>query len=299
VLSAATLNLGEKETIEFFTSWKGQHGKEYHNENEAIYRYSVWKHNLAQIIEHNSKNLGWTMGINQFTDLTAQEFADQYLSGFHVDEIFGNYTTTSVTASDVDWFAKGKVSPVKDQKTCGSCWAFSAVGALESMNLIKGNSLTTYSEQELVDCDPADHGCQGGLPHHAFEYVDKNGLSGDGDYPYKGVKESCSASKYTPKINPTAFEMCSGNEGTLSKCLANGPVSVGVDASYWQHYHSGVLDACICIRPNHAVLAVAQTDGVWTIKNSWSTGWGEKGFIRLPAGKSCSCLGVYGVRPLN
>lgn len=86
-----------------------------------------------------------------------------------------------------DWRSLGVVSPVKNQGKCGSCWTFSTIGALESHFLLKYGQFRNLSEQQLVDCagDYDNHGCKGGLPSHAFEYIkDNGGISLETNYPY-------------------------------------------------------------------------------------------------------------------
>jgi cathepsin L len=301
VVCTANLNLGEKETIKIFSSWIGQHGKIYKNESEAIYRYSVWKDNLAKIIAHNEKNLGWTMTINQFGDLTAQEFADQYLTFRGDDLVLPNFTEVNVSAiasvGDLNWWRERKVAPIKNQLGCASCYAFAAVGAIESMHAIHGYPVPILSEQEMVDCDAKNGACTGGWPEYTLEYAARHGICDESAYPYKGVKQNCMVNSCSAKVRPTWYEKSTNSEANLANLLSKGPTAVCIDAREWQFYSSGVMSRCNCIGSNHCVLAVASEYGYWSLKNSWGTGFGENGFIRLPWGRYCSCIGYYSVRP--
>ena len=99
-----------------------------------------------------------------------------------------------VTGDEKNWVKDGMVTRVKDQGQCGSCWAFSAVGAIESANAISGKTLVELSEQQLVDCDRekgGNEGCNGGDMALAFEYVEKNPLESEGDYGYEGRDDDC------------------------------------------------------------------------------------------------------------
>jgi len=197
-----------------------------------------------------------------------------------------------------DWRTKGAVSPVKDQRQCGSCWAFSTVGALEGWNFITTGTLKTFSEQQLVDCSKDTcYGCQGGWPYKATEYVMKKGICSDKDYPYKGVDGSCKDGTCTPAIAPGALKgyLNISGEAGLIPAILDGPIEVLVEAdrSAWQFYRSGVLDDPTCGTDiDHAVTLVAYgTDSAsgkpfWTIKNSWGPAWGNSGYISLVRGKN-------------
>ena len=160
----------QKHTIKF-NDWAITHGKSYDSEIEKIYREKVFNDNVAKIAEHNAdETQTYKTGINQFSDLTQIEFIATYLT-LKVNKKFENAVSSVETpiVGDVDWVAKGKVSAVKNQGSCGSCWAFSAVGAIESAYLLAGQTLN-LSEQQLVDCSTkyGNHGCQGGWMDSAF-----------------------------------------------------------------------------------------------------------------------------------
>jgi cathepsin H len=220
--------------------------------------------------------------------------------------------------SHVDWREKGVVSEVKNQGHCGSCWTFSTVGCLEAHLALKYDAWRAprLSEQQLVECaqDFDNHGCEGGLPSHAFEYVrGAGGLSTEFSYPYLGVDGKCrfnkSATPETAPFRPSSagvgvevpggsVNISQGDEAALKYFLATrGPVSVAFQvASDFRHYESGVYTSTVCKSGpkdvNHAVLAVGYgTDPVsgleyWTIKNSWDYSFGMEGFFKIEAMKN-------------
>ena len=202
--------------------------------------------------------------------------------------------TYEVPSNDIDWSTKGKVSNVKNQGQCGSCWAFSATGVCESWARIKGQS-PSLSEQQLVDCSGSygNHGCNGGWPSKALQYVKDKGLASESEYPYTAHTQTCKKQGGSFKISgQKSYSGCSG----LTNGINSEPISVTVDASKWSSYKSGVFNNC-GTSINHAVLLVGVVGGNWKIKNSWGTGWGETGYIRLANGNTCGVCQYAGVVP--
>lgn len=235
------------------------------------------------------------MGVNQFTVFTTEEFAERFLTPMPMVG-FPKGDDTMVEIGDVDWVSQGGVSRVKNQASCGSCWAFSATGVMESFALISRKQTVDLSEQQLVDCSrpQGNQGCNGGWPSNALKYVISNGITTESAYPYAGRDQACKTQGGSFRISgQKSFSGCSG----LTNGISSSPISVTVDATNWSPYRSGVFSNCGA-SINHAVLLVGVVGGAWKIKNSWGTSWGESGYIRLNGGNTCGLCNYAGVVPV-
>jgi len=213
----------------------------------------------------------------------------------------------------MDWTAKGVVAQVKNQGQCGSCWAFSTIGALGSAYAIKTGKLIEFSEQELVSCDTQDSACNGGLMDTAFNWLENfatAGLCTEGDYPYSSgttaSRGECLKSTCAPVEGsvPSSYVDIQPNEAALLAAVANhGPISVAIEADQtaFQFYHSGVMTGQCGTHLDHGVVLVGygmdSESGIkfWKIKNSWGAGWGESGYIRILRGKRWPIGGECGI----
>jgi cathepsin L len=209
----------------------------------------------------------------------------------------------SALPASVDWSLKGAVTGVKDQGNCGSCWSFSATGALEGAYQIKYGTLVSFSEQNLVSCDTIDSACNGGLMDTAFSWVKSNGgLCTESGYPYTsgttGQKGTCTTTcTKNTAVAPKSFtDVAKNSDSALMTALASQPVSIAIQANQpaFQLYKSGVLTGTCGSNLDHGVLAVGY--GTWTdgtdyykVKNSWGTGWGMSGYILIQRGNPQRC----------
>ncbi|GBL76476.1 Cathepsin L [Araneus ventricosus] len=208
----------------------------------------------------------------------------------------------AVVPDSVDWRNESAVTPVKNQGSCGSCYAFSATGALEGQHKLKRGKLVSLSEQNIIDCSmrQGNDGCGGGSMDSAFQYVMVNGgLDSEKSYPYKGKVGRCSYKRKYSATNCLGYsDIIPRDEDTLKIAVAIvGPISVGIDASHdsFQLYKGGIYDEPLCSSTNldHGVLAVGYgtQDGqdYWLVKNSWGSTWGEDGYIKMSRNKNNQC----------
>ncbi|GCC35049.1 hypothetical protein chiPu_0013529, partial [Chiloscyllium punctatum] len=321
-LAVAFAHTFEPSLDEAWLNWKSFHNKEY-AEDEGNFRRMVWEKNLKRIqlhnLEHSMGKHTYQLGMNHFGDLTTDEF-QQFMNQVHRLEMMNSTRKEHASAGpkpfrlpqSIDWRAKGYVTPVKNQRACGSCWAFSAVGALEGQTFKKTGKLISLSEQNLVDCSNAEgnHGCKGGLMEFAFNYVQSNGgIDTEDYYPYTAQEGTC---KYNPNYSPTTCHgfrfVARGNEIALAEAVATvGPISVAIDAKQlsFQFYRSGVYyePNCKNIDINHGVLIVGygteNGHNYWIVKNSFGLWWGDKGYIKMSKDRGNNCgIANYAVYPL-
>ena len=137
--------------------------------------------------------------------------------------------------ASVDWRTQGAVTPVKNQGQCGSCWSFSATGAMEGRWVVAGHDLTSLSEQQLVDCSTSfgNQGCNGGLMDQAFQYAEKTQMVTEEEYGYTGRDGTCkdTASMPTHIDDVANFTDVTANDPVaLATAVSEGPVSIAVNA---------------------------------------------------------------------
>lgn len=269
---------------------------------QVLSKLATFSENLKLILEHNQKNSSYKLAMNQFGDLTQDEFAaslNMKIAEENADLLQGSLNAPkapSALISDefaVDW-SKIVKNPVKSQQGCGSCWAFSAVSAVEYRWAIKNHlsEAISFSEQQVLDCDIFELGCSGGLISNALYYIERaGGLCQEKNYPYTAKVGTCQEKSCSRVAKPDAVKKVRGTEVDLVKELRRGPVPVAVAASTasFQFYKSGILDDAECAKSNinHAILAVGYSPAkggqkaFLKIRNSWGSKWGEDGYIRF------------------
>jgi len=291
-----------------FTHFMQAYDKQYVSPDVEQYRFQVFKQNLIAIDRLNALEAQEqaVFGVNEFSDLTPSEFRRQYL-GFRPDPANAERRANAPVVpplprvsipTNFNW--SNAVTPVKNQKQCGSCWAFSATEEIESIVYLKHQPQAIYalSPQQIVDCDKKDSGCGGGDTVTAYEYVIKApGMEQNSDYPYTAKNGKCQfdASKVVAKISNWSYVTTpkQKNETQMLYYIATtAPVSICVDASSWQYYTGGIitkgcgdtLDHCVQIT-GFGTDAKSGVD-YWLIRNSWGTVWGESGYLQVERNKN-------------
>jgi len=330
-LFVSALSLSQEEVQ--FKQFVQQFQKSYSTSEEYQTRFENFKASLARAQRFNSESKHARFGPTKFSDMSLEEFQSTMLMKktpaaplalsclAHGITASLDYTPEQLRALPDTWDwrtnggknGKGIVTPVKDQAQCGSCWAFSTTGAIESAWMKKGNDQVILSEQVIVDCSHGcsdeppygpvcNQGCSGGWQWNAyFDIVSWGGLQTEAEYPYTATTGTCHSNK-TEFIAPiTNYTCLSGPDSVDEEKLrayiyANGPVSVALDASYLQDYTGGVIDPwfpnweCDPAQLDHALLIVGwgiaenwigEQTPFWTVKNSWSSTWGMQGYFQI------------------
>ena len=290
--------------------------KDYDGVEHKARAFKSFEANDKIIDSHNGKNMSFTLGHNEFSDLSQEEFNTRMGFTYKKKTMLRTKSlrskklnmihkvSSSSNPSSVDWVSKGAVTDVKNQGSCGSCWSFSTTGAVEGAYAIASGSLVSLSEQQLVSCDTTDSGCSGGMMDNAFTWIKNNGgVCTESSYPYEsssGTAPSCTSS-CSAAVTVTGYtDVTENDEDALEDAVAQTPVSVAIEAdqSVFQLYESGVLTDTSCgTSLDHGVLVVGYgTDSdtkYWKVKNSWGSSWGEEGYIRIERGTGGS--GMCGV----
>jgi len=272
----------------FWIAYKQQFGKVYAAGEEASH-YAIFQKNMARASELNeidTASYGWTVFSDQERRSTLLDIP-AYIRRTEVDE------TDADLPDEFDWRTKGAVTEVKDQMQCGSCWAFCSVAAMEGAYYLQHNQLLSLSEQQIVDCDTDDHGCSGGWPTDAMNFVKNHGgMMLESDYSYEGYDDTCRfvASKAKMFVK-SVHTFTAHNENKIMAALQQyGPLAIAIDATKFNYYSSGIMNGngCYAGQPDHGVTIVGWgvEDGTkyWIIKNSWGESWGEDGYVRVQRG---------------
>lgn len=326
-----TLNVDAKTRHNYYTLindfrvWKKQHGKVYESAEHEVQRLLTWMDHHSYIEQHNKKDPApsYTLGHNRFSDIPNSEFQKMHnlgafapdfgpllesrtakvqqlkqgslLRGSHSDSEYEN-DLKGLPVQEVNWVEAGAVTPVKNQERCGSCWAFSATGAIEGANFVKNGQLIPLSEQILVDCDNVDQGCEGGIMDSAFEFDEaQKGLCSEDDYPYTANDDTCKSDQCNPVPGSAVkfyADIPEGSMHDLLKSIIIQPTSIAMQADQlaFQLYSGGVFDDIKCGETgmiDHGVLAVGFGHDDDTnlnyimVKNSWGDTWGDGGYFKL------------------
>ena len=304
IIAVVASKLTERQKFMEFQKFEKNFGKKYTTMQEYLARFRVFSKNLERL---GQRNKPWIEGVTKFFDLTPNEFKRTYCNlnisvtnTIHFNRV---HPKKNDAPEEYNWVDQGAVSAIKNQGSCGSCWAFSSTGNLEGQYYLKYKEMITFSEQQLVDCDNKDSGCNGGLMEYTFAWIQENGgLMSDADYKYKGYRQSCKQDETKYKVKVTGYNLLDTTDEDEIKeyVYSTGPLAVALNADNLSWYSGGIIDEdedeCDPDGLNHAVLMVGwgSEDGLdyWIIKNSWGN-WGEDGYFRIARGKGTCGINTY------
>jgi C1A family cysteine protease len=287
-----------------FVGYIAEFGKHYETVEEFNHRLEQFSRNHVHVLEHNAKESNFMLGHNKMSDWT--EFEYKSLLNYIPDMDDENNAEFEIfeedeNATGIDWRSHGAVNAIKDQGQCGSCWAFSAVSAMESAHHKATGKLLSFAEQQLVDCSTRNHGCNGGNAGLAFNYYKTDAAMAESSYKYTARDQRCSYNaKNTTGVKDQSYSNVTRNSSSQMKsALQKAPLSVAIEAdrSVFQSYRSGIFNSSSCgTNLDHAtnVVGWGSSSGTdyWIMRNSWGTSWGEKGYMRLAITSGAGICGI-------
>jgi len=291
--------VAESRAILSWAEWKAEFAMEFNGDEDAQ-RETIFNQNTAGIQAQNEKYEAgtdtWWAAQNQFSALTEDEFAATYLNFDPSQSILNNTDLPVIEAQyleaevgDKDW----SVSPVKDQGSCGSCWAFGAVAGMESEVKRQLSRSDILSEQYVMDCT-SSAACSGGRADSAYPQLYGKALYTAASYPYTARNGNCGTGTDSG-VRITSFTRTSRpvTDSGLASALDTAAQVVAVGASSWSSYGGGIYSGSTSCSLNHQVQATGYGSGFIKVKNSWGKSWGESGFIRLARTSSgCGTSGI-------
>jgi len=300
------INAEEIEVWSSFVKFVNRYERKYSNEKEILHRFQVYKDNIEIIKTLQANELGTAVyGENKFMDISQEEFKNIYLMSLDklpksqikpntLSQLELEQLDSEPIPESFDWREHNAVTFVKSQGDCGSCWAFATIGNIEGQWAIKTKNLLSLSEQELLDCDTVDEGCVGGLATQAFDEIIKlGGLETESEYPYNASSLTCKLNKsnITVYIN-SSLELPKDEEKIASYVAKHGPIAIRFNADSLRSYDKGIFHPSDCDPAglNHEMVIVGygkeKHEPFWILKNSWSSDWGEEGYVRVFRGKN-------------
>ncbi|XP_052084827.1 procathepsin L-like [Mytilus californianus] len=295
------------------TEWKlfKQQYTKHYDTTEDKYRRTIWEDNKRYTEKHNSEAAAglhtYTMGLNSYSDMKHEEFV-KIMMGLKIsaNPIPGKPFVPTVEVGrlpdTMNWTALGYVTEVGNQGQCGSCWAFSVIGALEGQWFRAQRKLVRLSVQDLMDCSKSvgNQGCEGGFIDKSYKFIrDNHGIDTWKSYPYDAKNEKCRFNNDTIGATCRGYtDIKKGNEDDLYVAVGSiGPVAVAIDAyqESFSMYKSGVYDEpkCTTTRLSHTLLVTGygkyKGKEYWLAKNSWGTSWGMNGYIMMSRNKDNQC----------
>ena len=280
-----------------FQAWGLEHKKTYHGKEAYTYRLGVYARNAAFVEKHNEKGESWEVALNEFADLTYEEFEASYLTDrFNVTESSAGFSARTVV--NVDWKAHGYVTPIRKQN-CGDCYSFAATAAMEACHKGSSGQLLDLSEQQCLDCSLGfgNMGCSGGWADNCWSYyASVGGQDSEASYPYTGAQGPCQQAGITPVAAVTGGSAVMTTEAALQQSVVSRVTAAAMDASgsAFQLYKTGTYcpTTCSTTQLNHAVTVIGQqtsSPDYYIVKNSWGTTWGMLGYFRICANRSNKC----------
>jgi len=300
---------------EEFEKFKTDFEKQYTTEEVELRKFHFLK-SLEYIESHNELykkgEVHHELGVNHLADWTPDEYKQMQIP----EHISMNFTEAPLAEgvlyanlpASFDWRAQNKVTPVKNQGSCGSCYTFSSCAAVEAAYAIKNNQFISLSEQNILDCSSntkyQNNGCNYGYLNQAFQYILDNGVELSNAYPYAGRLAACQNSATQSHVRISGYNRVgTGDLDMMNAVYSHGPISVSVDSSGndFMLYKGGIISTGTQ-KINHFILLVGwgTQNGVdyWIVKNSWSTSWGEAGYGRLIRGKNIRNINANNYYPV-